>query len=298
MSDYNTDGTSDNSWNDSGDVVWNEFDWEQYLREQDEVLLRYIACYEKLRDHPQRIDETARLMGWDSEEWNGERENNPESTENAESGTPQPSSSSSSSSNAANANTNAAAPGPAAADSPFVSDLTSDDGNSAEEDGDLVSDMSEDMEPYTLQKNPVFVATRAIYLSLTRSWERLAVDSGKVPQSFAIGYMGTLQRGETQSLLAIQALDFGDYALAISLLKRALLELNAAMGRLGKVAELGERASKPLRAYCAGAMPRLFDLREIWLRVMSDCRHELAYPSDDGYEDNEDEDDEDEDDDD
>ncbi|RRJ95093.1 hypothetical protein Ga0100231_013035 [Opitutaceae bacterium TAV4] len=292
MSDYNTDGTFDNSWDDRGDVVWNEFDWEQYLREQDEVLLRYIACYEKLRNHPQRLDETARLMGWDIEEWSGETETNPET---AKTDTPQ-SSSSSSSSGAANDAANAAASGPAAAaDSPFASDATSDDDNSAsaKEDGDLIPDMSDDMEPYTLQKNPVFVATRAIYLSLTRSWERLAADPAKVPQPFAIGYMGALQRGETQSLLAIQALDFGDYALAISLLKRALLELNATMGRLGKVAELGERASKPLRAYCAGAMSRLFDLREIWLRVMSECRYELAYPSDDDYDDEDEEDDED-----
>lgn len=264
MSNYNTDGTSDNEWDDRGDVVWNEFDWEHYLRDQDEVLFRYIAFYERLKKHPQRLDETARMMGWDVEDWSSDVDEGSGTSEAKEINRQE-----------------VAADGVAAVDS----EAGRAEGEAAEPD--LIPEMSDDVGPYTLHKNPVFIATRAIYLSLTRSWERLASDPAKAPQAFAIHYMAALQRGETQSLLAIQSLDFGDYALAISLLKRALQELNATMALLGK---LDDNATRLLRLYRDGAMPRLFDLREIWLRVMRECRQELACPSDEEFDDEDDED--------
>jgi len=82
------------------------------------------------------------------------------------------------------------------------------------------------IEPYTLHRNPVFIATKAIYLSLQRSWERLASDAAKVPQSLALSVLTSLCRGEEQAVLGVQALDLGDYAMAISLFKRGLEELN------------------------------------------------------------------------
>ncbi|EIP97366.1 hypothetical protein OpiT1DRAFT_01803 [Opitutaceae bacterium TAV1] len=262
MSDYNTDGFSDGEWQDRGDLVWNEFDWERYLRDQDENILRYLACYEKLRKHPQRLDEAARLMGWDMEEWNGETDKVAVSASGDAAG-----------------DDSGAGPDPAASGEP-----DGESGGEADSD-DMIPGMDDDDEPYTLHKNPVFIATRAIYLSLSRSWARLAGDPANVPQGLAVSHLHALQAGEMQSLLAMQALDFGDYALAISFFKRALHELNATMASLGKVKA---DASRLLRGYCAGAMPRLFDLREIWLRVMAGCRHELSHPSeDDDFEDEE-----------
>ena len=35
-----------------------------------------------------------------------------------------------------------------------------------------------------------------------------------------------------------------------------------------------------MAAFREDALPRLFDLREIWLRVMSECRSELERPID------------------
>lgn len=75
---------------------------------------------------------------------------------------------------------------------------------------------------------------------------------------------------------AVSALDFGDYAMAISLFKRALRDLNATLASL--LAEENE-ANHSLAHYRALALPRLFDLREVWLRVMGECRDELARPS-------------------
>ena len=59
MSNFDPDTPSENDWEERGDLAWNEFDWEQYLREQDDVLHRYLAFYEQLREHPERIDEVA-----------------------------------------------------------------------------------------------------------------------------------------------------------------------------------------------------------------------------------------------
>ena len=72
MSNFETDGPSENEWEDRGDLAWNEFDWEKYLREQDDVIHRYLAFYEQLRIRDDRIDETAHLMGWDDDEWSAD----------------------------------------------------------------------------------------------------------------------------------------------------------------------------------------------------------------------------------
>jgi hypothetical protein len=203
---------------DPGELAWNEFDWEHYFREQDDGLHLYLAFYEKLRAHPERIDEVARLMGWDAE---GESEaiEEPEAT-----------------------------PG------------------------------NDNARPYTLHQNPVFISTKAIFLSLTRTWELLANDAGKVPQPLALRFLASLYRCEEHALLAIQSLDLGDYTMAIALFKRALAEINSTLALIDDEAAASHRA---LAAYRDDAIPRLFDLREIWLRVVGECRDEIARQTED-----------------
>jgi hypothetical protein len=232
MSDFDPNSPSENEWDERGDLAWNEFDWEHYLREQDDVIHRYLAFYEQLREHPERIDEAAHFMGWDKDEWSSE-----------------------------------------SCDASAETDEDDDASLDALADG---SDF--DAEPYTLHKNPIFIATKAIYLSLKRGWERIAADAGKVPQSIAINFQTSLYRGEEHAMLAIQALDFGDYAMAISLFKRSLRELNQSLALLDERVAASSRA---LTHYRADALPRLFDLREVWLRVMNECREELERPVDD-----------------
>lgn len=232
MSNYDPDGPSENEWEDRGELAWNEFDWEHYLRDQDDILHRYLAFYEQLRGHPDRLDEAAHLMGWDKEAWSS--------------------------------------------DSSDADEDDDDDSSTASMD-ERAEINDADAEPYTLQKNPVFVATKAIYLSLKRGWERVASDSERVPQPLALSFQTVLHRGEEQAVLGIHALDFGDYALAISLFKRALRELNLALSLLDEKAVAHSRG---LANFRQDAVPRLFDLREIWLRVMNECRQELERPAD------------------
>jgi hypothetical protein len=230
MSNFDSDGAQDNDWEERGDLAWNEFDWERYLREQDEAVHRYLGFYEACKNNQSRIDDVAELMHWGTAE----------STEEARTET--------------------------------ASVELSDDGEDDEAD-----DFAEDTDVYTLHKNPIFVSTKALYLSLRRNWELVAIDRDRVPQPLALSLLSSLHRGEEQAVQAIHALDFGDYAMAVSLFKRALSALNGTFALINDAAVQKHRA---VRAYREESLPRLFDLREIWLRVINECRQELDRPAD------------------
>jgi len=234
MGNTNSENPSDNEWEDRGELVWNEFDWERYLRDQDEVVLRYLAFYEQLKGSPERMDGAARLMGWGVDDWTSE------------------------------------------------AGAAEDDDDESDDEEAVEVDMGDDDGPYTHHKNPIHIATRALLLSLKRTWEQTADDPAKVPQNLALAHYAALSRTEEQAMQAISALDFGDYALAISLFKRALRDLNLTMGTLSPEACSHSRA---LARYREEAVQRLFDLRDVWLRVMGECREELARPSDEGDDD-------------
>jgi hypothetical protein len=225
MSNFDSDGGAENQWEDRGDLAWNEFDWERYLREQDEVVRRYLGFYQASRHLPDRIDQVAEKMNWGQDDWSDD------------------------------------------GDTEETADLGADD--AAHDDSDDV---------YTLHKNPIYVATKAIYLGLNRSWQELAPDASKIPQPLAVAMQASLHQGEEQAVQAINALDFGDYAMAISLFKRALSALNGSLSLLntGNVPR-----HRDVPAWRDEAQPALFDLREIWLRVMAECREELERPIED-----------------
>ena len=233
MSNFDSDSPSENEWDDRGELAWNEFDWEQYLREQDEMIHRYVGFYEQLAGRSDRLDEAAHRMGWDEDNWSSDHDFEP----------------------------------PANSVEIFA------EPPSVNHDGET--------DPYTLHKNPVFIATKGIFLTLIRSWERTGDHPDKVPQTVALTFHSVLHRAEQQSMFAISALDFGDYAMAISLLKRAMRELNSCFALLNAETNV----SSAMETYRQSAIPRLFDLREIWLRVMNECREELERPSDEDDED-------------
>lgn len=228
MSNFDSDGAQENEWEDRGDLAWNEFDWELYLREQDDAVHRYLGFYEACKDSADRIDDVAELMNWGSTDDEDESK----------------------------------------ADSSVSDDDDEDDDSDYDEDGTDV---------YTLHKNPIFISTKALYLGLRRHWELAAGDNNKVPQPLALSLLTSLHRGEEQSIQAIHALDFGDYAMAISLFKRALSGLNGTLALLNDNSALKH---KTVLSYREMALPRLFDLREIWLRVVHECREELERPAD------------------
>ena len=211
MSNSDSDGPSNNEWEDRGEVAWNEFDWERYLREQDASIARYRKLYEANAESPNRIDKVAEQMGWSIEDW-------------------------------------------------------------TEEGGEIPD--SDDDDVYTLHKNPIFISTKAIIGGLQEKWLESA-SLAKLPVPVSMALLNSLHRSEDQSAQAIHALDFGDYAMAISLFKRALNLVNSTFALLNSA----ETATIPaIVAFREHAQPALFDLREIWLRVISECREEIERP--------------------
>jgi hypothetical protein len=71
--------------------------------------------------------------------------------------------------------------------------------------------------------------------------------------------------------MAVHALDFGDYTMAVCLFKRALSALNDCFALVGS--QQAEKAGA-VRESLGEMRAKMFDLREIWLRVISDCRED------------------------
>ncbi len=215
MNNQDSDGLFDNDWDERSELSWTEVDWTRYLAEQDETVRQYLVHYEQLTGTTDRIDETARRMGWELSE-----------TEAGEISTP-------------------------------------------EEEATEADAFEGNWEPYTLHRNPVYISTQALTLSLLAAWERTVGASGAVPAPLALAVQASLYRGHNQALQAIQALDLGDYTLALCFFKRALQQLNITLAQLSQPSAADATTLTRFREF---ALPRLFDLREIWLRVMNECR--------------------------
>ena len=56
--------------------VWDEYDWERFLQQQDQKTEKYMELLEKYLDDPQRDEIIAREMGWtqllEAKDWSAE----------------------------------------------------------------------------------------------------------------------------------------------------------------------------------------------------------------------------------
>lgn len=143
-----------------------------------------------------------------------------------------------------------------------------------ETDDDSIDNESDNPEgaPYTLHRHPVYVVTRSLYRYLHQSWEHYMEHSHHaVSPKLSWDYAKHLHHAEMNVLLSVQALDLGDFGLSICHLKNSLSALNQTLALLNQL-------THPNAAFLEGfryeARIRLYDLRELWIRVMGDCRHE------------------------
>lgn len=147
-----------------------------------------------------------------------------------------------------------------------------------EEDVPADDDEAREGAPYTLHRHPVFVVTRSLYRYLHQSWEHFMVQNPQsVSPKLAWDYAGSLHQAEMNVLLSIQALDLGDFGLSICHLKNSLSALNHSFALLN---ELKHPNPAYLENFRNEVRIRMFDLRELWIRVMGDCRHECQHRRD------------------
>jgi hypothetical protein len=196
----------------SGPAPWTEADWTAFLRRQDLEVARFLAAYNEVKSTPDRLDTTARRMGWEPGEWS---------------------------------------PG---AETPET-----------DPDPGVPADL-----PYCIHQHPVFIAARALCIQSSTAFRTLLRDSGKaVPPLAAAEGMLALWDAHHNTVMAVNATDTGDLTLAIAQMKRALGAINTAIGLLQ---ELPAEARLGSNAAFLDAQGSLFDLRDVCLRVISDCR--------------------------
>lgn len=128
----------------------------------------------------------------------------------------------------------------------------------------------EDQDPYTIHRHPVYVVCSGLYLQLRFTWRKVMSERDKVSGLLSWDFADCLNEAEKHSLLGMQCMDMADYMLCVVHFKRALRGINAGMSLLpGMIADVN--GTPQLEKDC---LSRLFDLREVCIRVIQDCRDE------------------------
>ena len=150
----------------------------------------------------------------------------------------------------------------------FLADASDNDEEDAEDDA------SGDFEPYTIIRHPVFVVVRGLYRYLRRMWSHylLSEDGVRSSAKASWAYAQVLSEGEIHATTALQSLDMGDYQLAVCEIKLALEDINLAFSILPSLFSAHSTNEQLMEEEIR---VRLFDLREMCLRVMNDCREEI-----------------------
>ncbi len=142
--------------------------------------------------------------------------------------------------------------------------------NESSDDEDDFEDM-DDNDPYTIHKHPLYVTTRALYALLAHYWKVISTEMPELIESAdAVLFGESVRTGETNAIMGIHALEMGDYNLVVVHLLRSLTSLNETMRLFQKAAENEET---PLNTSVISEFQNFFfDLREVWLRVIKECR--------------------------
>lgn len=128
-----------------------------------------------------------------------------------------------------------------------------------------------DNDPYTLHRHPVYVVCSGLFLHLRYIWRQVISERREsVAGLLSWDFAESLNEAEKHSLMAMQCMDMGDFLLCVVHMKRSLRGINLAMSLLPEL--LDQVQGRETLQQLVGN--RLFDLREVCLRVIQDCREE------------------------
>ena len=130
-----------------------------------------------------------------------------------------------------------------------------------DEDDSLAGD---EEETYTVHRHPVYMVTRALYRELAR-WTAAYLQTHAAAGLQAHALSESFHEGQFDACMGFSSLDIGEYTLAICHLKRAIGHINNSIGLLAEL---------PFGGIEPRAKTLLFDLRDLYLRVIADCREE------------------------
>ena len=126
------------------------------------------------------------------------------------------------------------------------------------------------MDPYTIHRHPIYITSNALFSYLRASWEQLMRKNKESNSSDLVwGYSVSLADAEKHCIMAANSLDLGDFLLAVCHFKKAHSALNESM-RMNRLFK--HHNTKKIKIYMKETNVRMHDLREIWIRVMNDCR--------------------------
>lgn len=157
-----------------------------------------------------------------------------------------------------------------------VSDFPEDDDDPDEANESWKADSRDDLpdgddDPYTLHRHPVYVVCSGLFLQLRYTWRQVIGErQGEADTLLSWDFAESLNEAEKHSLMAMQSMDVGDFLLCLVHMKRSLRGLNLAMSLIPQLMA----SVQGTEALQTGISSRLFDLREVCLRVIHDCREE------------------------
>lgn len=210
MSDF-TNFNDNNDFEEKEDVLWNEFDWHNYLKDTKKSVLNILATYLKVKERPGFIHSIDKVL--DSAE--------------------------------------------------------SIDQNTSPEETDV------EEATYTLHRHPLLLITQALYFHLHSTFESFIVDNpGKLSALTSFQFATALHKGQEHALLATYGFETNDAPLAICHLKHAIMSINDSLYTLQNIHLPVIQAAK---TFIREVTSTLFDLRELWLRMMNEARSHHHY---------------------
>lgn len=242
MSNYEHENFGEADWDDRESLIWREYDWQQYLKHMNCSVGRFLSFYLKFKASPNRIDKAAGALGWLVKDGFLSESESTEVVEEEPEVESDP-------------------------NDPFAPCINMD----PEVEAMLSDPALSDIEPYTVHQHPVFVITRGLFMYLRKCWELYLEEDPNVINGHQAWILSNgLHDAEYEAMMAITAVDLADYNLAVCHFKNAHAALNLVFKRLNELQDK-ERVTL-IEAFKRESRTVLFDVREVWLRVMRECR--------------------------